>query len=72
MGTNYYFQLKGYDELCESISKQIEFLDAETIKERLFEPIHICKLSYGWKPVFQMTEHYSTLDELKCFYDMLS
>ena len=68
MGTNYYFDRKNSKELSELISKQIGFLDAETVRERLFDRIHICKLSGGWIPLFQGTEYYKSLDELKEFY----
>jgi hypothetical protein len=69
MGTNYYFDLKNSKELSESISKQIEVLDADEVRARLFDRIHICKLSAGWKPLFQITEYYGSLDELKEFYE---
>ena len=68
MGTNYYFDRKNSRELSESISKMIGFLDADTVRERLFDRIHICKISAGWKPGFQRTEYFSSLDELKEFY----
>ena len=69
MGTNYYFDHKNSWELSETISNLIGFIDADTVRERLFHKKHICKISAGWKPLFQVTEEYRSLDELKEFYE---
>jgi hypothetical protein len=69
MGMNYYFDRKNSEEQSKTISELIGFLDAKTVRERLFEKIHICKISAGWKPLFEKTDHYGSLDELKAFYE---
>lgn len=71
VGTNYYFKFKKDLDIniiidgtnaCESIMNEI-------MRELLEEKIHIGKKSYGWKPTFQKTKYYSSLEGIKLFYD---
>ncbi len=32
--------------------------------------LHICKLSYGWKPLFQKSKYFSTFKEFEDFYKL--
>ncbi len=34
-----------------------------------YPELHICKISMGWKPLFEATKFYSNVKELKEFYD---
>ena len=35
-----------------------------------FKPkLHICKMSMGWKPLFESTKYYKNVKELKDFYE---
>ncbi len=69
MGTNYYFKIKNSEALSGIISKVVEFLTPEQIQEKLFNDIHICKISAGWKPLFKKTEYFDSTISLLEFYD---
>lgn len=71
MGTNYYFEVKNTNEIIEKVRLVSPFITNEVlnkIQAELYE-IHIGKRSAGWKPLFAKTSYYSTIDELKTFYN---
>ena len=39
------------------------------LAEMEYPELHICKISMGWKPLFEATKFYSNVKELKEFYD---
>jgi len=56
MGTNYYLEV---------VNLPVE----DRLKKFInLEDIHICKISAGWKPVFEKTKYYSNFYELETFY----
>lgn len=72
MSTNYYFKIKNVvsvapkekaSKLKENIISKIE----ETIEELSY--IHIGKRSSGWEPLFQKTEYFSSVADIKKFYN---
>ena len=71
MGTNFYFKVKGVDQIAEQfkgLSSLISDEMVENLKYRLFN-IHIGKTSAGWKPIFESQEYFKTMDELESFYE---
>lgn len=62
IGTNFYLR---DDKLYEQVK---QFKDTYDIDIQLPE-IHIAKTSYGWKPLFQKNMLFSSVKELKTFYD---
>lgn len=76
MGTNYYMTTKNKNVAHKFATKiqygdTVEWLDAEY--KLLDEPdfhyeIHLNKLSYGWKPLFQIHKPFKTFAELEQFY----
>lgn len=83
MSTNFYLRNRLenrkkdmlYEEIGNSIKKFIPHLynDMEdrivSIVEELYKTeIHIAKTSAGWKPVFQSSENFRSVDELKSYY----
>ena len=74
MGTNYYFRVKGFninDNLTYKMDRKLYSSIADKLSDCLNEvcEIHIGKRSCGWKPSFQKTEHYSTVQEIRNFYN---
>lgn len=103
MGTNYYFEPIGFDQinkineifvksvekLKEEYERQIEDIIDKNNKEHslyrgFFRPyfdtnytlqhqefyvpdVHICKLSYGWVPLFEQNKYYSNIEQFKYF-----
>lgn len=71
MSTNYYFEAKDVDEIIErlkSVSPLISNEDLKRIKNGLTN-IHIGKRSGGWQPLFEASEYFSNMKELKSFYN---
>lgn len=72
MSTNYYFKVvdainisfKGNDSI---IKKDL----METLNQELSKAsyIHIGKRSVGWKPLFQRTKYFSSVEEIEKFYN---
>lgn len=74
MGTNYYFVFnKDSNNLSKILDTifigPIRDLYYEDIKNVLEKEIHICKFSYGNKALFQKNEFYSSLKQIKLFYE---
>ena len=78
MGTNYYMITKNKDLAhkyfateCDYGGEYPEYLDQEyelhDMPDYYYE-IHLNKLSYGWKPLFQVHKAFSTFKELEQFY----
>ena len=106
MGTNYYFEPKGYEKLPKINDEFI--LNAKKLRAKYLEDINniidnankkyplykgffhnyfdpdytlnystaispdvrICKVSYGWVPLFETNQYYSSIEELTYFYDL--
>jgi len=71
MGTNFYFKVKGVDQIAEQfkgLSPLIMDEMVDNLKYRLFD-IHIGKTSAGWKPIFESQDYFKTMDELESFYE---
>ena len=58
-----------YQEVLDTNEENIDDIKAELSWNYEIPEIHICKISCGWKTLFQATNMYSNLDELKSFYD---
>ena len=76
MGTNYYFFTKDSDLAHKYFAKHSEWNEKDFYDEEytiVDEPalgyeIHLNKLSWGWRPLFQIHKCFKTFDELKEFY----
>lgn len=70
MGTNYYFKVKNASEIVKQISAISSLISNDTLDRIKAELsyIHIGKSSGGWKPLFQTTNYYKNIEELKMFY----
>jgi hypothetical protein len=69
MGTNYYLEIKENLGRKEVYSKLIEKGEIDVLEEYIQRGFHIGKSSAGWRFIFQETENYSTIDELRAFYE---
>lgn len=70
MGTNYYFKVNTpVTNIILYSVKKCKFLGglSDIIEDKL--KIHICKLSYGWKPLFQKTKYYYSFNSMLEFYN---
>lgn len=59
MGINYYKKLLPTEEVINELHRAVDMLDFEEIdkiKKGLTDGIHICKMSAGWKVVFDANE----------------
>lgn len=74
--------VKAYNEMYKEMSKETnDLFDSEELEdynnwynnmylaEIEYPKLHICKLSVGWRPLFQVTKFYSNVKELKDFYN---
>lgn len=65
MGTNYYLMTKNKELVHSYFDTEYEIVDEPDFGYR----IHLNKLSYGWKPLFQChNKAYKTWNELEQFY----
>lgn len=71
MGTNFYFKIKAEMNISISIDDKIKEKILEKLKWAFDEAteIHIGKRSGGWYPSFEKTEYYSSVKEIKKFYE---
>lgn len=69
---------KMYNEMSEKTNDLFENEELADYKdwynymhlaETEYPELHICKISMGWKPLFQVTKFYSNVKELKEFYN---
>ena len=72
---------KSINELFEKANKEhriykevLDFPDTDDIRTKLeweveIPEIHICKVSYGWIPLFEKTERYGSFSDFKKFYE---
>ena len=70
MGTNYYFEVKNVDNIVNQI-KQLNNIIPEELLKRIkgeLTNIHIGKSSGGWRALFEVNEYFSSMKELKEFY----
>ena len=73
MGTNYYFMTRNKELVYKyfAVKKSWGIVDREwRVVEEPFigYKIHLNKLSYGWKPLFQVHEAFRTFSQLQKFY----
>ena len=74
--------IKSYNKLCNEMSKETnnlfesqELSDYNNwwnymhLAEIEYPELHICKISMGWKPLFEATKFYGNVKELKEFYN---
>ncbi len=74
--------VKTYNEMYKEMSKDTnDLFDNEELEDHNnwdnymylaeieYPKLHICKLSVGWRPLFQVTKFYSNVEELKEFYN---
>ena len=74
--------IKTYNKLCNEMSRETadlfefeELSDYDNwynyiyLAETEYPELHICKISCGWRPLFEVTKFYSNVEELKDFYD---
>ena len=74
--------IKSYNKLCNEMSKETndlfeieelpnykDWYNYMHLAEIEYPELHICKISMGWKPLFQVTKFYSNVKELKEFYN---
>ena len=71
MSMNYYFKLKEVPKINIDIKGEIgnNILKQLNNKIESMSEIHICQTADGWKPLFQKNEYYSTIAELRGFYE---
>ena len=73
--------IKSYNKLSKEMSKETnDLFECEELQdynnwwnymhlaEIEYPELHICKISMGWKPLFQATKFYNNVQELKDFY----
>jgi hypothetical protein len=66
MGLNFYFKSTRLHELKKDLSKYKEFdFDDFFIQ---YEGLHICKLSCGWKPLFNSCEQFKSFRQIAEYY----
>lgn len=70
MSMNYYFKLKAVPKINIDIKGEIgnNILKKLNNKIESMSEFHICQTAGGWKPLFQKNEYYSTIVELREFY----
>lgn len=74
--------IKSYNKMCnemwkettdlfntEELSDYNNWYNYMHLSEIEYPELHICKISIGWKPLFQSTKFYSNVKELKEFYN---
>lgn len=74
--------IKSYNELYKEMSKETtdlfenqelpdynDWWNYMHLAEIEYPELHICKISIGWKPLFQVTKFYSNVKELKEFFN---
>lgn len=65
MSTNYYFNI--------DLDKLLKDIDNKLLRKYLLNhfdaKLHIGKRSIGWKPVFEKTDFYSSVQEIRDFYN---
>lgn len=72
MGTNYYFRIKcsikldGLEEKSSPLMASVFNEVKKYLNEVTF--IHIGKKVSNWKPLFQKSEHFSSITEMRDFY----
>ena len=71
MGTNFYFKVKTDIQINIPIDGEIKNSILEKLNYALQDvtEIHIGKRSGGWLPLFQKTNYYSSVKEIKEFYE---
>ena len=71
MSMNYYFKLKEVPKININVKGEIgsNILKQLNNKIESMSEIHICQTAGGWKPLFQKNEYYSTIAELREFYE---
>ena len=71
MSMNYYFKLKEVPKININVKGEIgsNILKQLNNKIESMSEIHICQTAGGWKPLFQQNEYYSTIAELRKFYE---
>ena len=73
MGTNYYFKIKDvklnldFPNNMDGIKNEILEILSEKLDDLTL--IHIGKRSAGWKPLFQKTKYFSSVKEIREFYN---
>ena len=73
--------IKSYNRLCKEMSKETnDLFECEELEdynnwwnymhlaEIEYPELHICKISMGWKPLFETSKYYRSVQELKDFY----
>lgn len=63
MGTNFYFFIKD-----KNLSKLFEKVNLTDEPEFGYK-IHLNKLSFGWRPLFESNNQWKSFDELELFYE---
>lgn len=74
--------IKSYNKLCKKMSKETnDLFECEELEdynnwwnymylaEIEYPELHICKISMGWKPLFESSKYYRSVQELKDFYE---
>lgn len=78
MSTNYYFKIKNSDEIKNEIKQLLKeeklgyILGEKILNDEGWvfnDTIHIGRASSSWKPLFEKTEHYSSVKEMTQFYE---
>lgn len=54
---------------CEELQDYNNWSNYMYLTEVEYPELHICKISCGWKPLFEATKYYSSVEELKEFYN---
>lgn len=70
MSTNYYFKLKdSVVNKMKEVNSAFDVFVPEYFGGQEFGMLHIGKRSGSWKPMFQETDWYGSVKEIKHFYD---
>lgn len=71
MSTNFYFKIKMDVKLETNVAKEIKKNIEDKVKELIEElsEIHIGKRYSFWNSLFQKTDYYSSVKEIKEFYE---
>lgn len=65
MSTNYYFQVYAGLRTYEDVNTDLQ----EYLLSQVDNELHIGKSSFGRRPIFQKTDLYGSVKEIKDFYD---
>lgn len=70
MSTNFYFKVKGIDQIVEQFKSLSSLITDEMVYEvmKKLGIIHISQTAGQWKPLFESQKYFKTMKELELFF----